>query len=362
MGTLILRPQGSGTPSPYHVLSSFPTTEANQHYTLVNEVTANDDTNYVYSTSAIRAGSFYDFLTTETYGTISKMRVHCSFKYAGTPGTDEMGIRVIVNDASVLHESGIIYLDLDGAGAYHAQYADYTEAWEGQPFTWDMFQLYTGKGIYVYICPGVYDLDYIRATQLYIEIFYDPGDPTVTSGGDCGAGVCVNGIADQILSNSMVCCGSVDEDGGGTITEVGFEYGESEEDMWAVRQTGTDLGTGEFKLPIGCLKPSTLYHIRFFATNETGTTYGNWKTATTKAEPSYGMHEEDNSPTICFYLSEDNGMTWGQKHGPYTEGQADIEVTKLLVRGSGKKKIKFESDVLTGISASVMVKLDLKAR
>ena len=55
-------------------------------------------------------------------------------------------------------------------------------------------------------------------------------------------------------------------------------------------------------------------------------------------------------------------MRWGQKHGPYTTDQADIEITKLLVRGSGKKKIKFESDVLTGISASVMVKLDCKAR
>ena len=55
-------------------------------------------------------------------------------------------------------------------------------------------------------------------------------------------------------------------------------------------------------------------------------------------------------------------MRWGQKHGPYTTDQADIEITKLLVRGSGKKKIKFESDVLTGISASVLVQLDLRAR
>jgi len=74
------------------------------------------------------------------------------------------------------------------------------------------------------------------------------------------------------------------------------------------------------------------------------------------------MDEEDNTATISFYISEDDGKTWGQKHGPYTEDQADIEITKLLVRGSGKKKIKFESDVLTGISASVMVKLDLRAR
>jgi len=110
------------------------------------------------------------------------------------------------------------------------------------------------------------------------------------------------------------------------------------------------------------LLPLTTYYARAYVTNEYGTGYSDWTSFTTTDVPSYGLHEEDNTATICFYISEDDGKTWGQKHGPYTTDQADIEITKLLVRGSGKKKIKFESDVLTGISASVMCKLDLKAR
>lgn len=151
-------------------------------------------------------------------------------------------------------------------------------------------------------------------------------------------------------------------DAGGGYEERGFEYGTSEEATWAVRETGVWGATGDYSLVLPNLLPLTTYYARAYVANDYGTDYSDWTSFTTTDVPSYGLYEEDNTATISFYLSEDDGMTWGQKHGPYTTDQADIEVTKLLVRGSGKKKIKFESDVLTGISASVMVKLDLRAR
>lgn len=151
-------------------------------------------------------------------------------------------------------------------------------------------------------------------------------------------------------------------DTGGGHEERGFEYGTSEVATWAVRETGVWGATGNYSLVLPNLLPLTTYYARAYVTNSYGTAYSEWTSFTTTDVPSYGLYEEDNTATISFYISEDDGMTWGQKHGPYTEDQADIEITKLLVRGSGKKKIKFESDVLTGISASVMVKLDLKAR
>lgn len=144
-------------------------------------------------------------------------------------------------------------------------------------------------------------------------------------------------------------------------TEYGFEYGLTETPTWKVSST-KNVAEGAFSLSIDGVEPETTYYYRAYATNSYGTAYGLWESFTTGASPSYGLYEEDNTATICFYISEDDGKTWGQKHGPYTTDQADIEITKLLVRGSGKKKIKFESDVLTGISASVMVKLDLRAR
>lgn len=151
-------------------------------------------------------------------------------------------------------------------------------------------------------------------------------------------------------------------DAGGGYEERGFEYGTSEEATWTVKETGVWGATGNYSLTLPNLLPGTTYYARARVTNDYGTGYSEWTSFTTTTVPSYGIYEETNTATICFYISEDDGMTWGQKHGPYTEDQADIEVTKLLVRGSGKKKIKFESDVLTGISASVLVKLDCKAR
>lgn len=149
---------------------------------------------------------------------------------------------------------------------------------------------------------------------------------------------------------------------GGGYTERGFEYGETEEATWAVRATGVWGATGNYSLTLPNLLPLTTYYGRAYVTNSFGTDWSDWTSFTTTATPSYGQYEESNSPTICFYLSEDDGMTWGQKHGPYTTDQADINVTKLLVRGVGKKKIKFTTTALTGISASVMCKLDIKAR
>ncbi|HDK27144.1 MAG TPA: hypothetical protein ENG48_08675, partial [Candidatus Atribacteria bacterium] len=140
-------------------------------------------------------------------------------------------------------------------------------------------------------------------------------------------------------------------DTGGGYTERGFEYGISEEATWAVRETGVWGTTGDFSLVLPDLLPLTTYYARAYVTNSYGTGYSDWTSFTTTDVPAYGLYEESNSPTICFYISEDDGKTWGQKHGPYTTDQADIEITKLLVRGSGKKKIKFTSNTLTGISA-----------
>ncbi|MEA2015510.1 MAG: hypothetical protein U9O59_02140 [Actinomycetota bacterium] len=172
-------------------------------------------------------------------------------------------------------------------------------------------------------------------------------------------------VGDPTYSNTKAtyikATANVSDDGGG-YEERGFEYGLSEVASWATRETGVFTGTGNFSMAISGLLPLTTYYARAYVLNNYGTGYSDWTSFTTTDVPAYGLYEEDNTATISFYLSEDDGMTWGQKHGPYTEDQADIEITKLLVRGAGKKKIKFTSDVLTGISASVMVKQDIKAR
>lgn len=171
-------------------------------------------------------------------------------------------------------------------------------------------------------------------------------------------------------STTLTATGNVTVSGGG-YTYRGFEYYEKGtsleylDSMYAVREIGTLPSTGEFEMTLTGLKPLTWYYIRAFAGNIFGIAYGEWvlcSTTEVPSVPSYGIYESTATPTICFYLSEDDGKTWGQKFGPYTTDRSDIEVTNLLRMGSGKKKIKFTSDVLTGISASVMIKLDIKAR
>jgi len=76
----------------------------------------------------------------------------------------------------------------------------------------------------------------------------------------------------------------------------------------------------------------------------------------------YGIYEEETSPTIHFWVSEDESDTmWKGKHGGYTEDQKDLDITSYLT-GNGDKRLKFTSDVRCRISAMILLKLDIKAR
>lgn len=147
---------------------------------------------------------------------------------------------------------------------------------------------------------------------------------------------------------------------GGLATEWGFEYGESETPTWKISQTG-NIGEQAFLLGIPGLEPSTTYYCRAYCTNSVGTGYGDWVTFTTGTLATYGMYEEDNTPTVSFYVRKVGGK-WSIKHGPYTEDQVDIEITKILTEGTGKYQIKFESNALCSIACTVMTKMDIKAR
>lgn len=324
----------------------------------VDEATPNGDTDYIY-TNTPYSGARFNFDIAAYVGwnyTINSVKHIMKYKYSGDPAgcSLQFSLRVYISGAYRNWAEGK-EAPSGGAGSYHTREAISTkESWFGNPWTWAYItRLNSGPSVYNF---GA--LNYLRVTQYYIEIDYTPVAPTISGG---GGGGCSCDLCDQIYYDSIVCCACIDDDGGGNITEVGFEYGETEESTWCVRQTGNDLGTGEYRLTIGQLKPETEYHIRFFATNEIETVYTNWGICTTKAAPSYGVYEEDNTATICFYVRTVGGK-WSIKHGPYTTDQIDIEITKILTEGKGKYQIKFTSDVLTGLSVSIMTKLDIKAR
>jgi len=169
-------------------------------------------------------------------------------------------------------------------------------------------------------------------------------------------------VTTQAASNvgKTYCTANGTLTGGGVATSWGFEYGESETPTWTVTQTG-NIGEQAFSLGIPGLEPETTYYCRAYATNSHGTAVGGWVSFTTSALTTYGMYEQDNSPTVSFYVRKVGGK-WSTKHGPYTTDQVDIEITKILIEGTGKYQIKFESDALCSIACTVMTKMDIKAR
>ena len=79
-------------------------------------------------------------------------------------------------------------------------------------------------------------------------------------------------------------------------------------------------------------------------------------------DESFGIYEEDNSPTIKLYVSENEGISYNAIFfGGYTTKQTDMDITSLL-SGSGDKLLKFESSARARLSVQVTVKLDIKAR
>lgn len=76
---------------------------------------------------------------------------------------------------------------------------------------------------------------------------------------------------------------------------------------------------------------------------------------------AYGIFEEDNSPTIGFQISRDNGKTYGAILGKYPSDVENLEI-KDYITTRGSKIIKFTSTARARLSVQVTIKLDIKAR
>jgi len=206
--------------------------------------------------------------------------------------------------------------------------------------------------------------------RLQIEYFIPSETPTVET---------INEACEDRQATTLTAVGEITGTGDG-YTVRGFEYYEYDSDneynysMYAVREIGTFATPVEYRMTLYGLKPSTVYWIRAFAGNIFGISYGDWVLCSTTAvlTHTYNIYEEDNSGpdsdgtyaggnTISFYVRKVGGK-WSKKYGPYHSDQVDIAVADVMIEGTGKYQVKFESSALTGISTQVMCKLDVKAR
>ena len=78
----------------------------------------------------------------------------------------------------------------------------------------------------------------------------------------------------EITGISAKCGGIVTDDGGGTVTARGVCWSTSENPTIDDAHTTDGAGVGEFDSALSGLVNNTTYYIRAYATNESGTTYG----------------------------------------------------------------------------------------
>ena len=93
----------------------------------------------------------------------------------------------------------------------------------------------------------------------------------------------------SITQNSATCGGNVTADGGTTVTARGVCWSTSPNPTIADSHTTDGSGTGSFISSITGLTDTTTYYVRAYATNETGTGYGNQLSFTMAVAPIDGQ-------------------------------------------------------------------------
>lgn len=93
--------------------------------------------------------------------------------------------------------------------------------------------------------------------------------------------------ASSLSTTGATLNGSLDDTGGDNATTEGFQYGKTTSYGSTASETGS-FSTGSFSSSIASLTCHTTYHVRSFATNSAGTSYGSDATFTTSGCPGNG--------------------------------------------------------------------------
>jgi len=89
--------------------------------------------------------------------------------------------------------------------------------------------------------------------------------------------------ASSVSSNRAVSGGNITSDGGSAVTARGVCWSTTANPTLSDNKTTNGSGTGNFASDITGLQPGTTYHVRAYATNNIGTSYGNDVSFTTSA-------------------------------------------------------------------------------
>lgn len=127
------------------------------------------------------------------------------------------------------------------------------------------------------------------------------------------------GAVSNISKTGATVAGSLTSDGGGTITERGIVWGLNADPTTAdnkVADAGTDIG--DFTADVSGLDLSTTYHVRAYAINSAGTSYGDDVTFTTLADITtfwvvgdYNGWDNSDNAEMLVSTESSNGMAEG---------------------------------------------------
>ena len=73
---------------------------------------------------------------------------------------------------------------------------------------------------------------------------------------------------------------------------------------------------------------------------------------------TFGIYEENNSPSVTLFVSRDAGATYPYEIGTYSANQYSLDITSF-VDTPGSKMLKFESTALGRLSVQIEITLDV---
>ncbi|MDM8552765.1 dockerin type I repeat-containing protein [Desulfobacterales bacterium HSG2] len=237
----------------------------------------------------------------------------------------------------------VLMVVLSGVG--HGAYAQYGPCTEGE--VGNCYCIEWQGGIVAVECFSFSPTVYVYMDPSSCTIDCNPTVPTVTT-------TVITGISAGGASSG----GNVTDDGRDTVTVRGVCWGTSENPTISDDCTIDGGGTGTFPSSITGLTSGTEYHVRAYATNNIGTSYGSdltFTTTTSVTAPEVTTTTEVTSITGTTATSGGNitstggadvtasGVCWGTSANPSTDDSADTCTTDGTATGA------FTSS-LTGLS------------